>query len=98
MLKRGLPLLCNEILWSISHIALISQSYSTRGLVAVAAINITTTVTNFFMIVCYAMGNSISIVVGQQLGAGEIERAKDYDFENGVYELYHVFYVGCCFI
>ena len=78
MLKRGLPLLCNEILWSIS-IALISQSYSTRGIIAVAAINITTTVTNFFMIVCYAMGNSISIVVGQQLGAGEIEKAKDYD-------------------
>ena len=74
MLKRGLPLLCNEILWSIS-IALISQSYSTRGIIAVAAINITTTVTNFFMIVCYAMGNSISIVVGQQLGAGEIEKA-----------------------
>lgn len=80
MLKRGLPLLCNEILWSIS-IALISQSYSTRGIIAVAAINITTTVTNFFMIVCYAMGNSISIVVGQQLGAGEIERAKDYDLK-----------------
>ena len=72
MLKRGLPLLCNEILWSIS-IALISQSYSTRGIIA--------TVTNFFMIVCYAMGNSISIVVGQQLGAGEIEKAKDYDLK-----------------
>ena len=27
------------------------------------------------------MGNSISIVVGQQLGAGEIERAKDYDLK-----------------
>ena len=80
MLKRGLPLLYNEILWSIS-IALISQSYSTRGIIAVAAINITTTVTNFFMIVCYAMGNSISIVVGQQLGAGEIEKAKDYDLK-----------------
>ena len=80
MLKRGLPLLCNEILWSIS-IALISQSYSTRGIIAVAAINITTTVTNFFMIVCYAMGNSISIVVGQQLGVGEIEKAKDYDLK-----------------
>ena len=33
------------------------------------------------MIVCYAMGNSISIVVGQQIGAGEIERAKDYDLK-----------------
>lgn len=79
-LKRSLPLLCNEILWSIA-IALTSQSYSTRGINAVAAINITTTVTNFFMIVCYAMGNSISIVVAQQLGANEIEKAKDYDFK-----------------
>ena len=61
VVKRGMPLLCNEILWSIS-IALISQCYSTRGLAAVAAINITTTVTNFFMIICYAMGNSISII------------------------------------
>lgn len=50
IVKRGMPLLCNEILWSIS-IALISQCYSTRGLAAVAAINITTTVTNFFMII-----------------------------------------------
>ena len=40
VVKRGIPLLCNEILWSIS-IALISQCYSTRGLEAVAAINIT---------------------------------------------------------
>ena len=76
VVKRGMPLLCNEILWSIS-IALISQCYSTRGLAAVAAINITTTVTNFFMIICYAMGNSISIIVGQRLGAGEVEYAKD---------------------
>ena len=80
VVKRGIPLLCNEILWSIS-IALISQCYSTRGLAAVAAINITTTVTNFFMIICYAMGNSISIIVGQRLGAGEIEYAKDCDLK-----------------
>ena len=80
VVKRGMPLLCNEILWSIS-IALISQCYSTRGLAAVAAINITTTVTNFFMIICYAMGNSISIIVGQRLGAGEIEYAKDCDLK-----------------
>ena len=80
VVKRGMPLLCNEILWSI-YIALISQCYSTRGLAAVAAINITTTVTNFFMIICYAMGNSISIIVGQRLGAGEIEYAKDCDLK-----------------
>lgn len=80
IIKSGLPLLLNEILWSVSY-ALIAQCYSTRGLNAVAAINITTTVTNFFMIVCYAMGNSISIVVGQQLGAGNKEKALDYDLK-----------------
>lgn len=80
IIKSGLPLLCNEILWSVSY-ALIAQCYSTRGLEAIAAINITTTVTNFFMIVCYAMGNSISIVVGQQLGAGNKELALDYDLK-----------------
>ena len=48
VIKRGVPLLCNEILWSVS-LALISQSYSPRGLNAVADINITTKVKNFFL-------------------------------------------------
>lgn len=80
IIKSGLPLLCNEILWSGSF-ALIAQCYSTRGLNAIAAVNITTTVTNFFMIICYAMGNSISIVVGQRLGAGDKAQALDYDLK-----------------
>ena len=92
MMKRGLPLLCNEILWSIS-MTLILQCYSTRGLVAVAALNMTNTIVNFFMIVCYAMGNSISIVVGQHLGAGDIEKAKDDDMKMIVLN-----FVACLFI
>lgn len=93
MIKSGLPLLFNEILWSVSY-ALIAQCYSTRGLNAIAAINITTTVTNFFMIVCYAMGNCISIVVGQQLGAGDKERALDYDFKMMVMNFVLCFVLG----
>jgi putative MATE family efflux protein len=80
MIIKGAPLLFNEILWSIS-MALINQCYSTRGITAVAAINITTTVTSVFMIVCYAMGNSISIIVGQQLGAGNNDIAYEYDLK-----------------
>jgi Na+-driven multidrug efflux pump len=33
------------------------------------------------MIVCYAMGNSISIIVGQQLGAGNNDIAYEYDLK-----------------
>lgn len=75
---KGAPLLLNEVLWSAGMAAIV-QCYSTRGLNAVAAMNITTTVTNLFMIVCYAMGNAISIIVGQKLGAGKKEEAQDVD-------------------
>lgn len=75
---KGTPLTMNEILWSVG-LAAISQCYSTRGLDAIASINITMTITNVFSILCMAFGMSISILVGQRLGAGKIEEAKDMD-------------------
>lgn len=78
IIKKGTPLLVNESLWSIGQAVLV-QCYSMRGLNAVAAINISTTVSNLFNIVFIALGSAISIVVGQQLGAGEMEKAVDTD-------------------
>lgn len=78
ILKKGLPLLANELLWS-SGMALLNQSYSLRGLSVVAACNITSTVSNLFQVVLMAMGNAVAIIVGQQLGSGDMERAKDTD-------------------
>lgn len=78
ILITGSPLICNEILWSMG-IAMINQCYSTRGLSVVAATNITSTAWNLFCVIMFAMGSAVSIIVGQQLGAGEIERAKDTD-------------------
>ncbi len=72
--------MCNEILWSIS-IALISQCYSTRGLEAVAAINITTTVTNFFYDYLLCNGKFDFNHCRSKTGSGEIEYAKDYDLK-----------------
>ncbi len=74
----GTPLLMNEVLWSVG-MATITQSYSVRGLKVMAALNISSTVSNLFMIVFFAMGGAISILVGQELGAGNIEKAKDID-------------------
>ncbi len=75
---KGMPLLVNETLWS-AGVAIMVQCYSMRGLDAVAALNISTTVSNLFNIVFIALGSAISIVVGQQLGAGEMEKAVDTD-------------------
>ncbi len=78
VLLKGLPLLANELLWSGS-MAMLSQCYSLRGLSVVASMNITTTVTNLFSVVMMAMGNAVAIIVGQQLGSGDLERARDTD-------------------
>lgn len=75
---KGTPLMLNEFLWSLG-MSVIMQSYSLRGLSAIAALNINSTVFNLFSTVYFAMGSSISIIVGQQLGAGETEKAKDTD-------------------
>ena len=76
--KMGAPLQLNEILWSVS-MAAITQCYSMRGVTAVAALNISMTVSNLFNVVFYSMGSAVSIIVGQKLGAGDIEDAKDTD-------------------
>ena len=74
--RKGMPLLMNEMLWSCG-IAMLTQSYSTRGLAVVAGLNICTTITNLFNVVWLSMGTAVSIIVGQQLGANEFKKAEE---------------------
>ena len=78
IIPTGAPLLINEILWSLG-MTFINQFYSSRGLNAVAALNITGTAWNLFCVIMFAMGSAVSIMVGQRLGAGEMEEARDVD-------------------
>ena len=75
---KGAPLLINEILWAAGMTTL-NQVYSLRGIDVVAAINIANTIGNLFNIVFIQLGACISIVVGQYLGAGQLDKAKDAD-------------------
>lgn len=76
--RKGLPLMFNEMMWA-TGMAAIAQCYAIRGLEVVAAQNISSTISNLFNIVYIQLGGCISIIVGQKLGAGELEEAKDYD-------------------
>ena len=78
VLLLGMPLLVNELLWS-AGMTVLNQCYSLRGLEVVSAFNISSTVGNLFFCVFIATGDSISILIGQLLGAGELERAVDED-------------------
>ncbi len=74
--RKGIPIMANELLWAIAMV-LRNQSYSLRGLDAVAAQNICSTLFNVFNVVYISLGSAIAIIVGKQLGAGEFESARD---------------------
>lgn len=74
----GTPLLLNEILWSLG-MTVINGNYAQRGLVVVAATNISTTAWNLFCVIMFAMGTAVSVMGGQKLGAGDLDGAMDVD-------------------
>ena len=78
VILKCIPLIINESLWAFGITAL-NQSYSTRGLDAVAGVNICSTLSNVFCVFFIAAGDAIAIMVGQLLGAGKKEEARSTD-------------------
>ena len=77
IIRRGMPLLVNEMFWSLGT-TMLTQCYSYRGLEAIAALNIGNTVSHLFMTVMFALGNVVGIVLGNLLGAEEYDKARTY--------------------
>ena len=75
---KGTPILCNELFWSLS-ITTINMCYSTRGTDVITAMNISFNLQNLLSVAYFALSSSIAIIVGNLLGAGKIEEAKETD-------------------
>ena len=89
MFKKGAPLLINEFLWALG-MAVLLQCYSVHGLESVAAANIASTALNLFNVVCMSIGSAVAIILGQHLGANEIDEAK-----SAIWKLYTVSLLSC---
>ena len=79
VIRKGMPIFCNELLWS-AGLAALTQCYSTRGLEVVAGLNISNAICNLLNVVFVALGSAGGILIGQTLGASEYERAKKDSF------------------
>lgn len=73
---KGLPLMGNELVWALG-MAAVNQCYSLRGLNVVSANSISQTFFDVFSVAFMAVGVTIGIILGQQLGAGNKEGAMD---------------------
>ena len=72
IIRKGMPLLINEALWS-GGMAFLNQCYSTCGLDVVPAMNICSTIFQLGSVVFLSLGNAVGIIMGQMLGAGSTE-------------------------
>ncbi len=75
VMKKGMPLLLNEACWSIG-VATLMQIYSTRGLMVMSGMTISSIISNLFNVVFVSMGNAVAVMIGQSLGADNMEQAK----------------------
>ena len=71
----GFPLLLNEIFWSLGQTTFL-YAYSTRGDGALAAMNITNSISQITFVLFQALGTASAVFVGNKLGENELEEAQ----------------------
>jgi putative MATE family efflux protein len=73
----SLPVVCNETVWALGTTTY-NIAYKYSGTIAQAAVQISTTVQNLFMVAGMAVGSACAIILSNTLGAGDKEKALDY--------------------
>lgn len=73
-IKTSMPVLFNEVFWSLG-MTLYKVAFSRLGTEALATVNITESIANFFFIAMLGIGNGTTILIGNVLGTGDRKTA-----------------------
>ncbi|MDO4564784.1 MAG: MATE family efflux transporter [Clostridia bacterium] len=73
--RRSLPVLCNEMLWSMS-VVIMNMVYGRMGQDSFAALTMFRTVENLVFVFFVGICNACNILVGKHIGSGDIEGGK----------------------
>lgn len=76
-LHYSMPVVLNEMLWGTA-ISLSATVIGHLGQEPIAAQSVATTVRQLAMVVVFGIANATAIIVGKEIGAGRVERAKTY--------------------
>ena len=76
-LKTIIPVVINDMCWAVAMI-IYAIAYGYLGTQAMAAVQITTTIQNVFMVFTFGLANGASVMIGHQVGAGNIDISLEY--------------------
>ena len=76
-ISKSLPIFLNDSLWALGTV-LYSVAYSQAGTSAIAASQIATSTGNFFIMTSVCVANGAAIMLGNELGADNIDKAIKY--------------------
>jgi putative MATE family efflux protein len=71
------PVILNETIWSLG-ISMQNVIYARTGTDVIAAFNINSTISNLCWTVFMGLGNGVAVLIGNKIGAGDEEGARDY--------------------
>lgn len=75
--KKTIPVILNEGLWSLGT-TMYSVAYARIGTDAIAAVQISGTIQNLFMVACFGLGNACAVMIGNEIGAKNEDKAISY--------------------
>jgi putative MATE family efflux protein len=76
-LTTGLPVIINEMFWSLGMTAY-KIAFARMGTNVLAAINVTEAIQGLFLVALMGISNASAIMIGNRIGEGRIEMAKSY--------------------
>lgn len=80
------PVLCNELLWSIGA-SMISVIVIRMGTEVVAANSINGVAHQFVTVFIFSMSNATAVIIGNTIGEGKKEKAKEYDYSIDIFSV-----------
>lgn len=97
MIKKAIPLTMNEIFFSLG-LSMIFLSYMRCDESLIAAISVVDTIMQIAYIIFSGLSSAVSILIGNRLGANEIEEAKDNAYKLLAFGVVVGMIIGCIFI
>ncbi|XZJ59882.1 MATE family efflux transporter [Clostridium perfringens] len=80
------PVLCNELLWAIGA-SMISVIVGRMGTEVVAANSINGVAHQFVTVFILGMSNATAVIIGNTIGEGKKEKAKEYAYSIGIFSV-----------